>query len=286
MPHVTTKEQLIAKAKEFYSIKNCGLEMQVKDIDTASRTVCFIGNTFNFMDDGQDILLPGCATKSITENGPSSNAPDKIQHAMFHDLTRIPGKMQKIEETTMDGTKCIYAESKLATSTEGNDALINYKAGIYNQHSIGFQNMQYEYVSADAHGNSKEGDMWKSVLADCMNPEEMTTAGMVRVIKEIKLWEISTVTFGMNKLTPTIGIKSADKEVVMLDLMGRIDKLSKQLHSGTQSDGMMRNFEIQILQIKQMVQDIFEQFKPEAKHIEVISAKFDMDKLMEAMGSQ
>ncbi len=270
--------------EEHYSVKNCHLELQVKDVDTSGRVVCFIGNTYNFFDNGADILLPGAAAKSILENGPNSNAPDKIQHAMFHDLTRIPGKFQKVEEITVEGKQVLYAESKLSKTTEGNDALINYLDKVYNQHSIGFQKIKYDYISNTSHGNSKESEAWKTLVGDCINADELEDFGMARVLKEIKLFEISTVSFGMNKLTASLGVKSENKDVVMLNYMSRIDKLQQQLKSGTQSDGSMRSFEIQILQIKQMIQDIFEQFgEKQIKPIEKTTG-FDYDKLLAAMG--
>lgn len=271
--------------KEFYLAKNCHLEMQIKDIDSVGRTVCFIGNTLNYFDSDMDIIVPGAALKSITENGPNSNAPDKIRHAMFHDLTRSPGVIKTLEERKVDGLDVIYCETKIDNTTEGNDAMIKYLSGNYSQHSIGFQNVNYDYISSEAHGNSKEGEMWKELKDNCVNADELDSAGFCRVIKEIKLYEVSTVAFGANKLTPTIGIKSENKDAIMFNYLAQIDKLQNTIKSGGIADSSKKTFEIQVLQLKQMLQEIFMQFgAKEFKKPETEEKGFDFDKLMAAMG--
>ena len=270
--------------KEFYIAKNCHLDMQIKDVDSVGRTVCFIGNTLNYFDSDMDIIIPGAMKKSIEENGVNSNAPDKIRHAMFHDLTRSPGVFKTLEERKMDGMDVLYCESKIDTTTEGNDAMIKYLSGNYTQHSVGFQNMKSEYVTANAHGNSKEGNTWQMLVDTCINKDELISAGMCRVIKEIKLYEVSTVAFGANKLTPTIGIKSENKDAVMLNYIAQIDKLQYNLKSGGISDSAKKTFEIQVLQLKQMLQEIFMQFGEKEMKKPAKDAGFDFGKLMEAMG--
>lgn len=243
--------------KPFYAVKDCHIGMQVKDVDTSGRTVCYIANTFNFFDSQNDVLLPGCVDKSISEKGPMSSAPDKIVHAMFHNLNRLPGKIKVLEQREIDGMVCIYGETKLSTTTEGNDALINYADKIYNQHSIGLQYVQgaCEWVNRDT-----PNDRWKKLLSQLINPQDAEMVGEAFVCAEIKLFENSTVTFGANKLTPTLGIKSEDKDLILMEYLSRMDQLNSALKSGRQSDDMMKNFELQVLQLKQAMVDIFEQF--------------------------
>ena len=249
------KTDLKNKKSTFYGVKDSSATFSIKDVDSVGRTICFVANTFNFFDYDKDILLPGCADKSIMERGPKSSAPDKIQHALFHDLTRIQGKIKLLEEREMDGKIVLYCESKLSDSTEGSDTLKNYLAEIYNQHSIGFQYMQVDMIEKDAHGNSKQ---WQKMIDACVNPADMDAVGYAYVVSEIKLFENSTVAFGANKLTPTLLIKSANKDAVMADYFGKLDKLNKTLKDGTQSDGMMKMFELQVLQLKQMITELFE----------------------------
>lgn len=242
----------------YYITKKSNVLFNVKDIDTVGRTVCLVANTLNFFDSQDDILLPGCADKSILENGPLSNAPDKIQHIMFHNMTRPAGKFKVFDQRVIDGKTVLYGESKLSNTVEGNDALANYSAGIYNQHSIGLQYVSAEWITKEAHGNSKK---WENLMAECINPADAEAKGQAWVVKELKLFETSTVLFGANKLTETLGMKSENKNAVMFDYLSKIDLLTQILKSGSQSDGMMKSFELQILQLKQMASDIFEQFE-------------------------
>lgn len=268
--------------KPYYAIKNSNVTMSIKDIDTAGRTVCLIANTLNFFDNQSDILLPNCAEKSIMENGPKSAAPDKIQHAMFHDLTRIPGKFKVFDQREIDGQIVLYAESKLSNSTEGNDALANYLAEIYNQHSIGLQYVNASWITKDSHGNSKQ---WSNLMDQCINPEDAEVVGQAFVVKELKLFECSTVAFGANKLTPTLGMKSENKEAIMFDYLSKLDKLQQTLKSGIQSDGMMKTFEIQVLQLKQMISDLFATFDVKNLKTEGVPEKtgIDFDYLINGM---
>jgi HK97 family phage prohead protease len=247
------------KAKEMkaikhshYSVKPCGsLQAAVKDVDNTTRTVTGFYNTCNFLDSDRDVLLPGAAKKSIKERGPKSSAVAKIKHALDHDLTRLPGKIVTLEERTIDGMTGIYFETRMADTTLGNDTLKNYLEKIYDNHSIGFQYLQMEMVERDAKG-------WDKLYGQLLNPEEADKTNMMWAVKEIALYEGSTVAFGANQLTPFLGVKSGNKEALKIALFDRMDKLNKSLKSGTQSDDMMHCFELQVLQIKQMLEEIME----------------------------
>lgn len=242
-----------------YGVKDNGrIDISVKDIDTVSRTVCLVGNTYLYKDSDNDILMPGCAAKSIKERGVDSKSPDKIVHALFHDLTRLPGKPQLIEEREIKGMKCLYMESKLTDTTDGLDTLKNYAAGIYNQHSIGFQYVKYKYIRRGVDSDKKD---WDNLMAECINPKDCNDVDGVFRVDEIKLFEISTVAFGANRLTPTLGMKSVNKEAVALEYLQRIDLFEKTLKSGTQSDEMMYTLSLQLLQMKQAFSEIMQHFE-------------------------
>ncbi len=252
----------------YYGVKNNGLiKMSVKDVDTVSRTVCMVLNTYNFLDSDNDVLMPGCAARSIKARGVDSKSPDKVLHALFHDLTKLPGKVVTLDEREIDGAEVLYMESKLTDTTIGTDTLKNYVAGIYNQHSIGFEYQKGERVMREAHGNSKK---WDSLIENIINPGDAEGKDSIYRIDEIKLYEGSTVAFGANALTPTLGMKSESKDAVMLDYISRIDLLEKTLKSGTQSDDMMYRIELQLLQMKQALTEIFEQFQVKSLKTEEI----------------
>ena len=70
------------------------------------------------------------------------------------------------------------------------------------------------------------------------------------------LAEGSDVTFCSNSETGLVGIKSQDRELIAIKLFNKLDILNKQLKNGKQSEDTMQNFEIEILQIKQSINDI------------------------------
>ena len=239
-----------------YAIKTIeGSKIAIKDIDLTKRIVTGFYNTYNYFDSDYDVLLMKSAKKSIVERGPASDAVAKIKHALFHDLTKLPAKLQVLDERTIDlnGMKVsgIYFESKMIDTTIGNDTLINYQEGIYDNHSIGFRYMDMEFID-------KESEMWDTYLSILLNPEDADNAGFMWVVKEIKLYEGSTVAFGANQLTPFLGVKSQDKKLLQMKIFDRVDKLYKQLKTGIQSDEMMGLFELQLLQLKQLYIEISE----------------------------
>ena len=237
------------KLNTFYQVKSENPYLTIKDIDMTKRIVTGFYNTCYYFDKDADVLIPGSAKKSIQDRGVNSSAPGKIKHALFHDLTRLPGKIQVLEEKTIDNLTGIYFETKMLNTVDGNDTLIKYQEEIYDNHSIGFNYLQIEYIEEDS-------DEWKRILDLLINPEEAEKNGYLFLVKEINLYEGSTVAFGANRLTPYLGSKSSNPEHVKIKLFERMDLLTKQLKTGTVSDESMINFELQILQIKQMINEL------------------------------
>ncbi len=89
-----------------------------------------------------------------------------------------------------------------------------------------------------------------------INPEKAEERGYFYAWKEIKLFEGSTVAFGMNELTPHLGVKGKE-DVTMLQVVSRIDKVSSMLKTGTISDDAMQALEIQLVQLKQIFEDTY-----------------------------
>lgn len=242
------------KAKD-YVVKSIEDGFIIKDVDLAKKIVTGIYNTFQYLDSDYDVLLPGCSSKSIGDRGPASSSVVKIKHLLFHDWTKLPGKIEVLQEKTVTinskKVQGIYFETKMSDSTDGTDTLIKYQEGIYDNHSIGFQYMDGQWIDSEA-------DNWQQAVDKLINPQKALDAGFMYLWKEIKLFEGSTVAFGANELTPTLGIKDAkNKDLVLLKMNDRLNLLNKQLHTGTVSDESMEAFEMQILQIKQLLSEIF-----------------------------
>lgn len=216
-----------------------------KELDENSRIIKAVVNTYNYFDSDYDVLRIGVAKRSIDLRGAKSNANDKILHALQHDLTKLPGKSMLESETIIDGNPVLYTESFLPETTLGEDTLINYKMGIYNQHSIGFRYKQIEYIE-------KETDGWDEYLKDLINPEDAIEVGYGWDVKEIDLYEWSTVSFGANKLTPYLGTKSDKKNIQLQNLYLKLDTLIKQAKEIKDK----RLFDLQTQQLRQMIKEI------------------------------
>jgi phage head maturation protease len=244
------KALTVAQKKATHYKVRSSLEMSVKDVDTTKRTVQFILNTYNYFDSDKDVLVIGCSAKSIQEHGPDAGeGVRKIKHAKSHDWTLLPGMMKVLKETNIDGNECLYGESKLLNTTLGNDTLLEYQEGVWDNHSIGFQYLQLEYIE----NNSSN---WDKVLSTLINPDDANKEGYLYLVKEIALYEGSCVMLGANQLTPFLGCKADDFEGSLGKLVKRLDILEKQLRSGKQSDETMEIYAMQVLQIKQLLIEV------------------------------
>lgn len=240
----------INKKSSIYKVKANSPRFSIKDVSTSSRVVTGFFNTYNFFDSDNDILLLGCASKSIMERGVNSTATAKIKHALNHDLTQLVGKLQVLEEKTIDGVTGIYFESKLSNSTLGNDTLIKYLEGIYDNHSIGFQYINLERITPEQQAE------WNRVKSMIINPEDMDAEECAYLVKEINLFEGSTVAFGANSLTPFLGTKSKNPETIKTQLIDRLHKLENHVKNGRTSDEMICDLSLQVKQLQQMINDL------------------------------
>ena len=251
----------LKKSSSSYAIKADNGTGAVSDVDFAKRTVKVVANTMLFYDSDGDILLPGASLNSIAQRGPDSNAPGKIKNVYAHDLKQNIGVPTLLDERSIDGNKVMYAESRLMDTTKGNDTLIEYQEGGIDNHSIGFQ-----YTPGGLELIMDGDPDWSKYLSMVSNPNDMAADGYAFLVSEIKYYEFSPVAFGANSLTPYLGVKSGNKEGLMLKVAERIDRLGKFLRNGKQSDETMEGYELEILQLKQIIVELFAT-EPSAKDI-------------------
>ncbi len=69
------ENQLQIKKGLAYAVKSA--QAQIQDVDMTKRIVTGFYNSYNFFDDGNDVLLMGCAAKSISDRGPAGPAVQK-----------------------------------------------------------------------------------------------------------------------------------------------------------------------------------------------------------------
>lgn len=250
------KQELQKKKQLPFPVKTSG-GLSVKDVDLSKRIVTGFYNTAYYYDSDKDVSLPGCNVKSITERGPDSSAVQKIKHLFNHDWSLLPGKIQVLEEKTIDGVTGTYFETKMTNTTLGNDTLINYQEGVYDNHSFGFQYIDGEYVDESM-------SEWSKYLNLLINPKDAEKYGYMFVWKEYRMFEGSTVAFGANALTPYLGVKSGNKEAIAMKVNEKVELIEKQLRNGKQSDEMMQTMAMQALQLKQYISELFS-LEPDVK---------------------
>lgn len=247
------KNDLQLRKQKPYAVKS--IVKQIADVDLTKRIVTGFYNTANYFDSDYDVIQKGAADKSMTERGPNSSAVCKIKHLLFHDWEKLPGKIITLDERTKRVGNAnitgIYFETQMSNTSLGNDTVINYQEQVYDNHSIGFQFLDGEWIDSEA-------DNWKQIVDTLINPQDAIDAGFMFLWKEIKLFEGSTVAFGANQLTPYLGVKDLkNKELLLLKVNDKMDLLYKQIAKGGQTDETLQSFEMQVLQLKQIINELF-----------------------------
>ena len=194
--------------KTLYSTKHAG---EIKDMDDEKREVAIYLSKFDKVDSDNDMIVKGAFKKSIREHGPDSKSNRKIQFLRYHDWEKPIGKFLTMQEDELG----LFAVAKLSTSTLGEDAYKDYAEGIIREHSIGFQ-----YIP----------DKMRYV-------EDKATGAGYNLIKEVKLWEGSAVTFGSNDDTNVVEVmKSENKKNYISQINAELNTVLKSLGIGQGSD--------------------------------------------------
>lgn len=200
-----------------------GIPAKVEDVDTTGRRVVFYASAFENTDLDQDIMMPGAYTKSIREKGKAGT--NRIVHLADHTMTTECLLSRDIEfEQDSYGLKCI---SNIVRTQKGNDILEQYLGKAIDEHSVGFT------IPKDK--SKKENG--------------------VRKIYEADLWEVSSVVFGANPLTPTIGVKSFTPYTV--DHLEELEKSwQKLLKDSNMSDESMILFDLRHKQLLSTIAEL------------------------------
>lgn len=144
-------------------------------------------------DDPPDLIEAGAFVKSVAERGPSGAG--KIRTLWQHDWQEVIGIPLAIQEHGREhlpgsvlarypeATGGLYAKTQFVLDVQrGREAHALYKAGAMGEWSIGFDTITGQY--------------------------EKQNEQTFRRIKEIRLWEYSPVTWGMNPATVTTSVKN------------------------------------------------------------------------------
>jgi HK97 family phage prohead protease len=163
----------LKKGVEKVEIKNTKFELK------ASGDNYFEGyaSVFNNIDSHDDIIEAGAFTKTIKEN------KNRIKILWQHDTKEPIGLPEVMEEDS----KGLYVKGKISMTDTGRKALTLIQDGVITEMSIGFDIVKKDYRKV----NNKD----------------------VRVLKEIKLWEFSPVTFASNNLAKIVKLNQMIESV-------------------------------------------------------------------------
>ncbi len=213
-----------------YQYKNLSLSAEIKDIDGKKGIVTGYFSKFDNVDADGDIIRKGAFSKTIMENGPKSSQP-RIKHLLNHNTSQPLGVITSLEEDTNG----LPYESHIGKHQLGVDFIKMVDSGLITEHSIGFQTLKRNKL--------QDYEKYKS------NP-----AGGMYEITEVKLWEGSSLTaWGANGQTPLTGLKTAEKEDMLQQLVNRQKNLDKFCRNSTASD---ETIELLLIEVKQLTQHI------------------------------
>jgi hypothetical protein len=208
-------------------LKSLSSTLAIKDVDMTSRRVKGYLAGFGNKDSDDDIILKGAFAKSLSENGVNSTSNRRIAHLYQHNMSRIIGVFEELKEDDLG----LYFVSKMLETSEGNDRLIEYQSGALREHSIGFK-----YI-------------WDKVEYD----DEQDAY----IIKEVKLYEGSAVTFGANENTPYLGtFKNNESKEQILERLNQDFASNIEITKGKASDEAVKAAYYRIELIQKAYNDV------------------------------
>ena len=194
-----------AITKETITGKDRGRSMEFKTMPLLNaevgedRVVKSIFSVFGNVDDGGDRIWPGAFTQTIKQRA------DRIkvlwQHDSFSPPIGVPISIEeigrsdlpeKVKDESPDASGGLLASVKYLDTPRGNEVLVGIRDGAITECSIGYDPVKFDWESV-------EGSKWD----------------MIRNLKEVRLWDLSPVSWGMNSLTTNVKC-SADPRLASL----------------------------------------------------------------------
>ena len=167
-----------------------------------------------------DLIEQGAFSKTIQERGPAGLNKIRVlwQHAWNnviglpiviaeHDRNQLPAD---VLERYPEATGGLFTRTQFVLDVQqGREAFALYKAGAMSEWSIGFDTINYEWIQDEDENE-------------------------YRILKELRLWEYSPVTWGANPATVTTDVKEAiddrDEEIPLIEPT----ELDKHLKDGAE----------------------------------------------------
>lgn len=183
----------------------------IKEIDTVKKSVVFAFSKLNAYDSDDDYTEKTAFDKTMRESGP--DGANRIRHVWNHDRKDLPiGKPLRMWRDA----EYAYTESKMLENQKALDAWDAYSQGAINEHSY-----------------------WGKTF----NPGVNEKGG--KIIKEVKLLEVSTVLWGSQEKAKLIEmIKGGDKPEPWL--IEHIKGLQSYVKKSNASDDFIETLEIEL----------------------------------------
>ena len=207
----------------------------IRDVDRGKRIVVGYFTNTGSLDSDNDIFAKGAFEKTIKEGGPGGK--NRIWHLWQHDSYSPIAKPKVLKEDDNG----VYFETLIPKTAVGDLVMELYSEGHITEHSVGFNTLKYE--------DEKDA----------------------RIIKEVRMWEGSSVLWGANENTPTVAVKKQD----VLDRIGRLDAMLKK---GELQDHVYELLITEIEKLKTAINSLGPLDAPEPR--EPQEAQFDISKLL------
>ena len=153
------------------------------------------GAVFYNVDTGGDIIEPGAFTKTLAEGW------ERVKILALHNDCWLPiGRPLELREDANG----LFLSAKISDTSMGRDIKVLLKDGVLNELSIGYDPIVFDY---DADG--------------------------IRHLREIKLWEVSIVTWAMNPEAKVTGYKAMQEAAEALG-----EEVSRDIKAGRKISSM------------------------------------------------
>lgn len=153
------------------------------------------GAVFSNVDTGGDIIEPGAFTKTLAEGW------ERVKILALHNDCWLPiGRPLELREDANG----LFLSAKISDTSMGRDIKVLLKDGVLNELSIGYDPIVFDY---DADG--------------------------IRHLREIKLWEVSIVTWAMNPEAKVTGYKAMQEAAEALG-----EEVSRDIKAGRKISSM------------------------------------------------
>ena len=205
-----------------YEFKSFPLDVQSID----GRTVKSLFAVMGQVDDGGDRIHPSAFKKTLSER------QSRVQVLWQHDASQPPvGKPLLIKEVAGNelpaeyktnypaATGALYGEVEYLDTPRGNEILAGIRASAIKENSIGYDTIRFDYAT--------EGEV------------------KVRNLREVRLWDISPVNWGMQPAAINLKAAVTKFHVGELDVPGMIPELLR-VFTGESKEGRVlsaRNLE-------------------------------------------